>query len=130
MSKILTDLSSSRNNICFPETEHCKLTQVPIFFLKFLSKAIVCILDGILKLLSLLEGMCDLTSTIKATFLLVLSSQYVNGSPLKLNKPTKLSKSPDLFLMELIFRCEKITLLRWECRKPVKVVLLFSSYSG
>ena len=28
---------------------------------------------------------------------------------------TILSKSPDLFLIELIFRYEKITLLRWEC---------------
>ena len=40
-----------------------------------------------------------------------------------------LSKSPTLFLMELIFRYEKITLLRLQCRKRVKVRLIFSSYS-
>ena len=69
----------------------------------------------------------------------------VNGSPLKrtissnfgsaLHKisifPSSiLSKSPNLFLMELIFRYEKITLLRCEYRKPFKVTLIFSSYSG
>ena len=32
--------------------------------------------------------------------------------------------------MELIFRYEKITLLRCECRKRFKVTLIFSSYSG
>ena len=42
---------------------------------------------------------------------------------------TILSKSPNLFLMELIFRYEKITLLRCECRKRFKVTLIFSSYS-
>ena len=43
---------------------------------------------------------------------------------------TILSKSPNLFLIELIFRYEKITLLRCECRKRFKVSLIFSSYSG
>ena len=43
---------------------------------------------------------------------------------------TILSKSPNLFLMELIFTCEKITLLRCECRERFKVALMFSSYSG
>ena len=32
--------------------------------------------------------------------------------------------------MELIFRYEKITLLRCDCRKRFKVTLIFSSYSG
>ena len=39
------------------------------------------------------------------------------------------SNSPILFLMELIFWCEKIRLLRLQCRKRVKVTLIFSSYS-
>ena len=42
---------------------------------------------------------------------------------------TILSKSPDLFLIELIFRYEKITLLRWECCNRFKVTLIFSLYS-
>ena len=42
---------------------------------------------------------------------------------------TILSKSPNLFLMELIFRYEKIKLLRCECRKRFKVTLIFCSYS-
>ena len=42
---------------------------------------------------------------------------------------TILSKSTNLFLMELIFRYEKITLLKSECRKRFKVTLIFSSYS-
>ena len=42
---------------------------------------------------------------------------------------TVLSKSPTLLLMELIFRYEKITLLRSECRKRFKLTLIFSSYS-
>ena len=47
----------------------CKLMQLTTFFyfiylfiylfLRFISKGIICILDGILKSLSLLEGMCD-----------------------------------------------------------------------
>ena len=42
---------------------------------------------------------------------------------------TILSKSPNVFLMELIFRYEKITLLRCECPKRFEVTLIFSSYS-
>ena len=42
-------------------------------FLKFISKGIIRILDGILKLLRLLEGMCDLTSTIKPPLFSVIS---------------------------------------------------------
>ena len=38
-------------------------------------------------------------------------------------------ESPTLFLMELILRYEKITLLTSECRKRFKVTLIFSSYS-
>ena len=41
-----------------------------------------------------------------------------------------LTKSPNLFLMELISRYEKITLLRCECSKHLKVKLIFFSYSG
>ena len=43
---------------------------------------------------------------------------------------TILSKSPNLFLMELIFRYEKIMLSRCESLKRFKVALLFSLYSG
>ena len=43
---------------------------------------------------------------------------------------TILSTSPNLFLMELIFRYEKMTLLRCECHKRFKLTLMFSSYSG
>ena len=42
---------------------------------------------------------------------------------------TILSKSPDLFLIEFIFRYEKITLLKWECCNRFKVTLIFSLYS-
>ena len=42
---------------------------------------------------------------------------------------TILFKSPNLFLMKLIFRYEKTTLLRSECRKRFKVTLIFFSYS-
>ena len=66
MSKILIALSNTWENICFSGMEHYKLMQLTIFsFLRFISKGIICILDGILKSLSLLEGMCDLTNTIK-----------------------------------------------------------------
>ena len=41
---------------------------------------------------------------------------------------TILPKSPTLFLMELIFRYEKITLLISECRKRFKVTVIFSFY--
>ena len=43
---------------------------------------------------------------------------------------TILSKSPILFLMELIFKYEKTMLLRCECRKRFKVTLLFYSHTG
>ena len=36
--------------------------------------------------------------------------------------------SPNFFLMELIIRCKKITLLRQECLNRFKVTFLFSSY--
>ena len=54
--------------------ERCKLMQLTIFFLRFVSKGILCILDGIFKSLSLLESMCDLTN--KATFV-VCNIQYI-----------------------------------------------------
>ena len=38
-------------------------------------------------------------------------------------------ESPTLFLMKLILRYEKKTLLTSECRKRFKVTLIFSSYS-
>ena len=43
---------------------------------------------------------------------------------------TILSKSSNLFLMELLFRYDKIKLLRHECRKRFKVTLIFPLYSG
>ena len=46
------------------------------FFLKFISKGIIFILDGILKSLSFLEGKCDLTNTIKQRLLSVISGIY------------------------------------------------------
>ena len=44
--------------------------------MRFISKGIICILHGILKSLSLLEGMRDLINTIKAPFVSVISSLY------------------------------------------------------
>ena len=95
--------------------EHYKLMQLTIFsFLRFISKGIICILDGILKSLSLLEGMCDLRNTIMPPLFSVISSIYgliiliyelitaihkISAFP-----STVLAKSPNLFLMELIFR--------------------------
>ena len=45
-------------------------------FLMFISKGIICILDGILKSLSLLEGICNLTNAIKPTLFSLISSIY------------------------------------------------------
>ena len=46
--------------------EHCKLMQLNIFScLRFILKSIICILDEILKSLSLPEGMFDLKNNIK-----------------------------------------------------------------
>ena len=39
-------------------------------------------IDGILKSLSLLKGMCDLTNSITPSFLYVIFSLAVNGGPL------------------------------------------------
>ena len=55
--------------------ERCKLMQLTTF-LRFISEGIIFILDGILKSLKLLEGMCDLTNTIKPPLLSVISSIY------------------------------------------------------
>ena len=77
LSKILIDLSSIWENICFSGMERCKLMQLTFFsFLRFISKSIICELDGILKSLSLLEGICDLTNTIKSPLFSVISSIY------------------------------------------------------
>ena len=58
------------------------------------------------------------------------SSNFVSAiHKISIFPSTILSKSLDLFLMELIFRYEKTTLLRWECRKHFKVTLIFSSCS-
>ena len=130
LSKILIALSNTWENICFSGMEHCKLMQLTIFsYLRFIAKGIICILDGILKSLSLLllESMCDLTNTIKPALFSVISSIYgliiliyelIFGKRLifflsaihKIStfRSTFLSKSPNLFLMELIFRYEKI----------------------
>ena len=94
--------------------------------------------------------MCDLTNTIKPPFLSVMFSLYGKWKPIKTNwllgkcssnfvstiykistfLSTMLSTSPNLFLIELIFRHKKINLLRCECHKRFKVKLIFSSYSG
>ena len=77
LSKILIALSNTWENICFSGMEHYKLMQLTIFsFLRFISKGIICILDGILKSLSLLEGMCDLRNTIMPPLFSVISSIY------------------------------------------------------
>ena len=58
------------------------------------------------------------------------SSNFVSAMhKISIFPSTILSKSPDLFLIELIFRYEKITLLRWECCNRFKATLTFSSYS-
>ena len=64
------------------------------------------------------------------SFQLVTRNSCFTISQISMFPSTILSKSPNLFLMELIFRYEKITLLRCECRKRFKVTLIFSSYSG
>ena len=56
-----------------------------VFFPRFIQKGMFCIIDGILKLLSLLKGVCDLTNSITPSFLYVISSlviHLVNGGPL------------------------------------------------
>ena len=123
--------------------------QLTIFLLWGLfQKGIICILGGIFKSLSLLEGMRDFKNTIKPPFLSVISSLYGKWTTtnwllekdlsnfvvsamhkISIFPSTILSKPPNVFLMELIFRYEKITLLRCECPKRFKVTLNFSSYS-
>ena len=76
LSIILIDLSHIRENICFSGMEHCKLMQLTIFFLRIFSKVIINILDRILKTLSLLGGMCNLTKTIKLPLLSIIYSLY------------------------------------------------------
>ena len=62
--------------VCFSGMERrCKLMQLTSF-LRFISKSIICILDGILKSLSLFEGMCDLKNTIKPPLLSIIFSIY------------------------------------------------------
>ena len=73
--------------------------------------------------------MCDLTDTIKPP--LQDLSNFVSAiHKMSIFPSTILSKLPNLFLMELAFRYEQITLLRCEYRKRFKVILIFSSYSG
>ena len=56
--------------------EPCKIDATNHFsFLRFVLKGIICILDGILKSLWVLEGMCDLTNTIKPPLFSVI--QYI-----------------------------------------------------
>ena len=58
------------------------------------------------------------------------SSDFVSAIlKISIFSSTILSKSPTLFLMELIFRYEKMTLLRSECRKNFEVTVIFSSHS-
>ena len=58
------------------------------------------------------------------------SSKFVSSiHKISIFPSTILSKSPTLFLMELIFRYENFTLLRSECRKRFKVTWISSSYS-
>ena len=113
--------------------------------MRFISKGIICIIDRTLKSLSLLEGICDLTNNIAPSFLSVISSQCGEWWPIGkrfswfrfcytqiiniYNYYFILFKSSNLILMELIFRYEKIMLLRCKCRKSFRVSLLFSSYS-
>ena len=44
--------------------------QLTIFFLRFISKGIICILERILKTLNFLEGMCDLNKYHQSTFVI------------------------------------------------------------
>ena len=52
------------------------MSLVNFSFLRFILKGIIWILDGILKSLSLLKGMCDLTNTIKPPLFSVIFSIY------------------------------------------------------
>ena len=56
--------------------ERCNLMELTIFFLRFISKGIICILERILKTLNFLEGMCDLTNTINPLLLSIICSLY------------------------------------------------------
>ena len=97
------------------------------------------------KIITSLEGMCDLTNTIKPPLFSVISSIYglimlvyelITGEKIHWISFLLHTKyqyfhllfylNHQIFLAELIFRCEKITLLRWECRNCFKVI---SSYS-
>ena len=85
--------------------------------------------------------MCDLTNTIKPPIMYIWtdytnqllrkdSSNFVTAMhKISIFPSTILSKSPDLFLIEFIFRYEKKTWLKWECYNRFKVTLIFSLYS-
>ena len=76
--KILTDLSNTREIFIFLGWSLVNWFNQPFFFSEVFSKGIIYISDGILKSLSLLGGMCDLTNTIKPPFLSIISNLYGN----------------------------------------------------
>ena len=103
MSRILIDLENTRENTFFSGIERSKLMQLTIFLLPL--KGIIYVLDGTLKSLNLLEGMCDLKNTIKPPFGLIIliyeliirknSNNFVSAQNINII---------NLFLMELITR--------------------------
>ena len=103
MSRILIDLENTRENTFFSGMERSKLMQLTIFLLPL--KGIIYVLDGTLKSLNLLEGMCDLKNTIKPPFGLIIliyeliirknSNNFVSAQNINFI---------NLFLMELITR--------------------------
>ena len=75
LSRVLIDLSNTRENIFIDGALKIDATN-HFSFLRFTSKGTICILDGILTSLSLLDGMCDLTNTITPPLFSVICSIY------------------------------------------------------
>ena len=135
----------TKENICFSGTERCKLMQLTIFlFWGFFKKSIICRLGGILQTIkpswryawfdkyhqatcpASLNRLCSYTNRLLEKD----SSNFVSAMhKISLISIYRKSESSNLFLMELIFRYENITLLRWECCNRLKVKLIFSLYS-
>ena len=86
-------MSNTKGSICYLEIEPCKLMQLATFhffkfFLGFIQKAIIGMLDKILNSVSPLNpltGICDLTNTIKPPFVDVICRLYGLSSASKTN---------------------------------------------
>ena len=137
-------MSNTRKNICFSGMERCKLIQ-----LRFKDPEVCCKTYNLyirwnFKIMKPSWRNVWFNKYHQATYAafnssiygliiliwkLIIGKRFIWFCFCYIFLSTILSKSPTLFLKELIFRYEKITLLRSECCKRFKVTVIFSSYS-